>query len=199
MEDLQKGDEQLENVRKKYEAAGGDAALLEKRVAAWRERDERSKQAEKSRIDDYQSRSTKLRQQFTAADSRYRNAVGKRRGHQVALKHFKSKYDKLNRKIDPIVPFGNFTDREKAEYQVLEREIKRYESDIKAMDAECDTARASRDGAEELIELERKRHEQAVDDDRPTRTKPTSADIQKIPLSAKYTELTNRSMPVGNP
>lgn len=198
LEDLQADDEKLVDVRKDYEAAGGDAALLNKRITAWRSRDEMAKRTAKSRVDDYQSRSAKLRQQFTAADARYRHAVGKRDAYQHTLKYVRSKYDTLHEKVDPMVPFGNFTDQERSEYQVLQREIKRYESSISATEAECQSAQASRDGAEKLIELERQRHEQAIDDDRPTRAKPTSEGIHRMPLSAKYTELTGKAMPVDS-
>ena len=49
--------------------------------------------------------------------------------------------------------------------------------------------------AASLLESERVRHEQVVDDDRHYLPQPTSEDIHKMPLKAKYTELTGKSLP----
>jgi hypothetical protein len=45
------------------------------------------------------------------------------------------------------------------------------------------------------IEAERERHNHVMDDERNILPKPTAEDIQKMPLRAKYTELTGKTAP----
>jgi hypothetical protein len=91
--------------------------------------------------------------------------------------------------------FKNFTREEIVEYKLLEREIKRLETQVQNVKAQAVAADATRDNAAKLVEQEKKRSDAVLDDKRHDLTKPTSEDIHKMPLRAKYTELTGKPAP----
>ena len=78
---------------------------------------------------------------------------------------------------------------------LLAREIRQTEAKIKNLQAQLDAAKSSKDSAEKVAEAERQRHEHIVDDDRFNLPKPTSEEINALPLRAKYTELTGKQPP----
>jgi hypothetical protein len=66
---------------------------------------------------------------------------------------------------------------------------------LKNYEAEVAANKAARANAEQVVEMERQRHEQVMDDDRRPLPKPTSDDIHRMPFAAKYTELTGKFVP----
>ncbi len=197
LEDLKKDDPKLADIQKEYDKAGGDPALLEKRVANWKQTVEIVEESKKTRADDYKARSEKLRDQFTAAEANAKESEANYQGFVALLAQQKAKFKELEKKADPMDYFKNFTTQERAEYKLLEREIKRLETQVKNIEAERTAAKASRDSAEKLVESERQRHEQIMDPKRVTVKKPTSEEIHAMPLQAKYTELTGKAAPGG--
>jgi hypothetical protein len=114
---------------------------------------------------------------------------------QSQIQTAKTRYGELIERIDHSTGQSDLSPQETAELQVLDRKIKQLETDLANLKAELPPATSARDNIKTHIEAERQRHNQVMDDDRPTMPKPTSEEIQKMPLRAKYTELTGKPAP----
>jgi hypothetical protein len=196
LEDLKKNDPQLDSIQADYDKAGGDPALLEKRIAAWKEDVAAGEQADKGRGDDNRKRLDKLQQQFEATKSNLKFTEQTMATIQATITEKETRFKELEKKVDPLSFFKNFSEQEKAEYQLLERALKRHKTDLENYRAEFAAQTSAKEHAEKLLEQERQRHEHIVDDDRRSKPKPTSEELHQMPLRAKYTELTGK-IPVG--
>jgi chromosome segregation ATPase len=197
LEDLKKGGPLDAEIQAEYDKAGGDPALLEKRIAAWKSEVAAGEELDKGRADDGRKRLAKLQEQFEATkyNLQVRETAIDSLNQIITTKE--TRFKELGTKIDPHSLFKNFSDQEKAEYQLLERALKRHKTELENLRAEYATKVSAKDNAEKLLEQERQRHEQIVDDDRRSVPKPTSEDIHKLPLRAKYTELLGKMPPSG--
>jgi hypothetical protein len=192
LEQLKANDPKLADIQAEYDKAGGDQALLNKRVAKWKNASEEVARAEKERSASYQDRSEKLRAQLVSADTRVRELQQNLEGNVGLLKWQKDRHNQLDMAYHTG---GGLSKEETAEMNLLAREIKQTEAKIKNFEAQLDAAKSSKESAEKLAEAERQRHEHIVDDDRFNLSKPTSEEINAMPLRAKYTELTGKQPP----
>jgi hypothetical protein len=192
VEDLKKDDPKLADIRKEYEQAGGDEALFNKRVAKWQQDVEALKKFEEKQAKDFQDRSGKMQDHAAAADEKLRDATYSRDSMKETIGYRKESIEQLNQQEKDSGPLST---EDKARKTLLERELKRNETELKNLEAECQAAASAKANAEKLVEQDRDRFEHLVDDDANSKKKPTSDDISKLPLPAKYTELTGKSVP----
>jgi hypothetical protein len=195
LDELQKDDPKLAGIQEEYEKAGGDPALFDKRMAEWKQNVEAGEQADKKRGDEYRARSEKLRDRHSIENQNVKKLEDRCAALENDIAEKDARFKELQKKVDPMVFFKDFTPQERAEYQLLERELARLRKDLENQYAILGATRTSQKNAEKLIEQDRQRYEQVVDDDRRSLPKPTSEDIHKMPLRAKYTELTGKPVP----
>ncbi len=195
LEELKQDDPKLAGIQEEYEKAGGDPALLEKRTAQWKDDVAANEHSIKEQADSYLQRSEKLRAQYDEAQASLRDGQNKYNKLDAVLTEKKKRFKELSAKLNPMSPFADFTEKEKDEYTLLDRDIKRLETDLKNISDGVAARRKSRDDAEKVVETERQRSQQVVDYSRTDIPKPTSEEIHAMPLRAKYTELTGKAAP----
>jgi len=192
LEELKKADPLLVSIQEEYDKAGGDPALLEKRLAAWKQAVEAGESADKKRGDEYRERSEKLRARASTEAENVKRVQAVLTGLEDRLADKEGRLKELEKKLNPISPFMDFTPQEIKEYQLLQRDVKRLKTDIENYRSIVTSAVVAQQNAEKLVEQARQRYEQVVDDERRSLPKPTSEEIHKLPLRAKYTELTGK-------
>lgn len=192
LEDLKKEDPLLATIREEYEKAGGDPALLEKRVAEWKQNVEAAQEADKKRGEDFRARSEKLRDQAKKEAEQLKEHQDELEYLEEELAEKEGRLKELEKKLNPLNPFQDFTPQEVKEYQLLQREVKRLKTDVENYRAYVAASLTAKGNTEKLMEQARQRYEQVVDDERRSLPKPTSEEIHKMPLRAKYTELTGK-------
>jgi hypothetical protein len=116
-------------------------------------------------------------------------------GYSRRLEQQRQRLTDLEKKRAELEPGQSLSRQEEAELCLLEGEVKRLESLVDNYYRQSVTDKFAHSNAASLLERERVRHEQVVDDDRHNLPRPTSDDIHKMPLKAKYTELTGKSLP----
>ena len=195
LEELQQDDPALADIQKEYDHAGGDPALLEKRVNEWKNKVEQAAQEEDKFADEYKERSEKLHNQLQAAEERVKNVEDGCHYLESEIGQATTRYLALFERIDPSTGASDLTTHEQAELKLLGQTLKRLEKTLANNQAVLPPAISERDNAKKQIELERQRHEQVMDDERKVLPKPTSEDIHMMPLRAKYTELTGKTAP----
>ncbi len=192
LDELKKDDPKLAGIQEEYDKAGGDQALLDKRMAAWKQEVEAGEKADKKRGDEYRDHSAKLRERLQDENSRLEKNEAILAAREAEFAEKEARFKELGKKADPMSFFKDFSPQEKTEYQLLDRELKQLKTNLENIRAFVVTLRTAKATSEKLVEQERQRYEQVVDDDRRVLPKPTSEDIHKMPLIAKYTELTGK-------
>jgi chromosome segregation ATPase len=192
LEDLKKEDPLLATIREEYEKAGGDPALLEKRVAEWKQNVEAAQEADKKRGEDFRARSEKLRDQAKKEAEQLKEHQDELEYLEEELAKKEGRLKELEKKLNPLNPFQDFTPQEIKEFKLLQREVQRLKTDVENYRAYVAASLAAKGNTEKLMEQARQRYEQVVDDERRSLPKPTSEEIHKMPLRAKYTELTGK-------
>jgi hypothetical protein len=195
LEDLKKDDPKLAELQAEYDKAGGDPALLEKRVARWKQDVAKALEGDKERGAEYEARSEKLRKHLAELERQMQESETNYKGYSESLKYKQQLFDDLEKKIQDQNSFEALTPQEKATYFLLEKEIERLKVQVANYDRQSVADKFARTNAEKLLETERVRHEQIVDDDRHVLPQPTSDDIHALPLRVKYTELTGKQAP----
>jgi DNA repair exonuclease SbcCD ATPase subunit len=195
LEDLKKNDPKLEEIQAEYDNAGGDPALLEKRVSRWKQDVADALQSDKERGDEYAAREEKLRKNLAEAEARLQESETNYNGFSRVLEQKRDRLETLAKKRAALKPDEDLSSQEEAELCLLENEVVRLEKDVDNYYKQNVSDKFARASAASMLEKERLRHEQLVDDDRVHLTQPTPDDIHKMPLKAKYTELTGKSVP----
>lgn len=188
-DDLAKADPALAELQEKYDEKGGDEALFEKRVAAW-----------KTTMGAFQMRN-KIAADLAGADqlqerlTEARLALGRTEKELAELRAKERETLSRLRELTGGAESGDLlSGREASELQVLAREKKRLETDIANAEKLVPLRERSIENLGELIEKERRRHElQADDEAAPLPPMPRSKDIHELPLRAKYEELSAAS------
>ena len=192
LEQLKANDPKLADIQAEYDKAGGDQALLNKRLAKWKDATEAAACAEKTapRITRSVSRAASIssmpRPRSVERTTECESNVG-------VLKWQKERYDELSNTYH--TGGGNLPKEEMAEMNLLAREIRQTEARSRISRSQLDAASHPRIRAEKVAEAERQRHEHIVDDDRFNLPKPTSEQDQRDATAAKYTGATGKQPP----
>ena len=169
--------------------AGGDAAILKRRIGEWEEKVAAEKEAAKKRRDQYLERSERFRADFEAAGRDHRETGESLSKLDTEISGKEDILKDLTKNPDPST-------QEKAQRQLLERDLARLKQNQKNLKEQVESKETAKNKAGTLVEQERARYQQTVDDDQPSSPQPTLDDIQRMPLRARYTELTGRSAAV---
>jgi len=193
IEVLEGEDPDAQALQQEYDAAGGDAALFDKRVAAWKEEVAALERQNKAISDNYREESEGYRGRAEANRERVTSSESAIASMQALVERDKAKRVELLSKGDPLTLVG-LTPQEAAEVKRLVREIDQLEAEIKERRDMLDQQRKSVETSEKLSEQHRTRYQGDADDDAwPTPERPESGDIHAMPLKAKYTELTGKT------
>lgn len=183
-EDLRREDPALDGVRRRYEKAGGDAALFKRRMGAW-------KRAMASAVSPAPSLGQEkiLGEQVVEASTRLQEA-------ETELRALASKRDRMRahgRELSAGASTGDLlSEREAAEYQLLARALQGIEKEIADQEALIPVLRRSKENAEKLVVTVREFGERYADDDASALPRPNPRDLDDMPVKAKYAELTGR-------
>jgi hypothetical protein len=197
LDDLKKDDPALFDVNQEYLKAGGDQALLDKRVAEWKTKESMDEIGQKRMGDAQLKRSEQMRADFDKANKAAVEARQAKQKHDDFRAAVEARFAELKKKVKPNIfpPLADLSDKERAEYQLLEKQVQRLKTNsdnfigIEVMDS------FGKNTANALIEKDRQLYEQMQSRHRKPLPKPTSEDIQKMPLRAKYAELTGKTAP----
>jgi hypothetical protein len=195
LEDLKKDDPKQAEMQAEYERAGGDPALLEKRVARWKQDVAKALEADKQRGTEYEARAEKLRKHLLEKETQMHESEANYKGHVQLLEQKQARLDKLEKAIKEANSTDVLSPQERAEYFLLEKEVERLRTAVANYERQSVADKVARTNAEKLVETERIRHEQVINDDRHNLPQPTSDDIHALPLRVKYTELTGKQAP----
>jgi hypothetical protein len=197
LDQLKHSDPKLAEIQAEYEKAGGDPALLEKRVARWKKAVAEALESDRKRGDEYAAREEKLRQHHDEADKRMKESESNYNGSSKRLEYKRQRLAELEKKRAELEAGKSLPRKEEAELCLIPGEIKQLEIQVENYKRQSAADKSAQSTAASLLERERVRHEQVVDDDRHNLPQPTSDDIHKMPLKAKYTELTGKSVPAN--
>lgn len=191
LDELRKKDPTLARLEKKYEAAGGDEALFDKRLAEWKER---AKGVENVRGNFAYIQ----REQEAELQKRLEETQLSLRQTEQELTALRSKQSQAKARIQELTSRGASGDllskQEAAQLELLRRALKRLEKDIPDREKLLPIHRRSREDIEGIIEKTRQAYELSADDDTYWQIppEPRSKDLLDLPLRAKYEELTSR-------
>lgn len=195
LEVLEGEDPEAHALQEEYDAAGGDAALFEKRVAAWKEATAEQERQSKAMSDNYREEAAGYRGRVDSARERVETSEQTIVSMEAVVRADKAKQEALFAKCDPLTLAG-LSPQEVAELQRLNREIEQVEAEIKERRDMLTHQRKAVATSEKLHDQYQDRYEADADDDAwPAPKKPESADIHAMPLKAKYTELTGKTPP----
>lgn len=186
LEVLRGADPVLVALEKEYEAAGGDAALLKRRVAAWKQQVAERVQTDKERSDRYREVSEKLQRQVEDAAER----VDKSR---EAVASIADVIERAEERLAVLSSADEMTEQEIFEQTKLHREVSRKENELEARTQLLEGQESTQANAEKLRDQHEERYESTHGEDAsPTLEKPSSSDIHELPIRAKFTELTGK-------
>lgn len=195
LEELQGKDPKLAAIEAEYEAAGGDKALFEKRVAAWKAEVAAREKQDKQASDAYRKESQKLQDRFEKEGTNVTNSEGQRDQLKDTIRRDEARREELLKGVDPVTLVG-LSNQERAEVEVLTNAVERNKKKLAAREEILAAQRTAKENAAQLRDQHKERYEAGADDDAyPMPPKPESKDIHDMSLRAKYVELTGKPAP----
>ena len=197
VDDMKKDDPAAYDMQQEYLKAGGDQALLEKRVDEWKAKENMDEFKQKQAGDDYLKRSEQMRGDYDKANKEASEARKVKTQQKEYLAAKEAQFADLQKKIDPkLLPrLDGLSDKEQVQYELLEKEIKRLKANEDNLVGVQVMGDFGKNTASALVEKDRQLYEQMQGRHKKPLPKPTSDEIQKMPLRAKYTELTGKTAP----
>ena len=195
LETLKAGDPELAKLEKEYEAAGGDNALFQQRVTAWKKATADYEKQQKQMTDEYLKQKEALQKGVDDAEAYSQGTTMAVERMESELAANRQELKALQKQVtDSVNPDGSGgpSPQLQAQVKLLSRTIAQQEKDLAARKAMLAPLKSAQENATKMREAHAKRHQTSSDDDAwPAPKKPESKDIHAMPLRAKHAELVN--------